>query len=57
MCITLGFDQWISCIAYCALYRYTTSVHSMVISLVNTRYIFSKMYTGVAQYLLAGVGP
>ncbi len=35
--------------------RYERS--SMVISLVNTRYIFSKTYTGVAQYLLAGVGP
>ncbi len=28
----------------------------MVISLVNTRYMFSKIYTGVARYLLAGVG-
>ena len=28
----------------------------MVISLVNTRYINSKIYTGVARYLLAGVG-
>ncbi len=42
MHITLGFDQWISCIAYCAIYCYATSVHSMAISLVNTRYIFSK---------------
>ena len=45
-----------SCIASCALYRYATSIHSMVISLVNTRYIHSKIYTGVARYLLAGVG-
>ncbi len=30
------FKQWISCIASCALYHYTTSVHSMVISWVNT---------------------
>ena len=28
----------------------------MVISLVNTRYMHSKIYTGVALYLLAGVG-
>ena len=57
MGIMLGFDPWISCIAYCVQYRYATSVHSMVISLVNTRYIFSKIYTGVEQYLLAGVRP
>ncbi len=25
-----GFDPWISCIAYCALYHYAMSVHSMV---------------------------
>ncbi len=53
----LGFDQWISCIAYCALYHYATSVHSVVISWVNTRFIFSKIYTCVAQYLLVGVEP
>ena len=28
----------------------------MVISLVNTRYMDSKIYTGVALYLLDGVG-
>ncbi len=28
----------------------------MVISLVNTRYMYCKIYTGVALYLLAGVG-
>ncbi len=42
MRIMLGFDPWISCIAYRAQYRYATSVHCIVISLVNTRYIFSK---------------
>ena len=57
MRIILGFDPWISCIAYCVLHHYATSVHSTVIFFVNTRYIFSKIYTGVAQYLLAGVGP
>ena len=56
MRITLGFEPWISCIASCTLYRYATSVHFMVISLVNTRYMDSKIYTGVARYLLAGVG-
>jgi hypothetical protein len=45
-----------SCIASCGLYSYATSVHSTVISLVNTRYIVSKIYTGVTRYLLAGVG-
>ncbi len=57
MRIILGFDPWISCIAYCVLHRYATSVHSTVILLVDTRYIFSKIYTGVAHYLLADVGP
>ncbi len=28
----------------------------MVLSMVNSRYILSKIYTGVARYLLAGVG-
>ena len=56
MCIILGFDPWISCIAYCVLHHYATSVHSTVILLVNTMYIFSKIYTGVSQYLLADVG-
>ena len=56
MSIILGFYQWISCIAYCVLHCYATSVHSTVILLVDTRYIFSKIYTGVAQYLLADVG-
>ncbi len=55
MRIILGFDPWISCIAYCVLHRYATSVHSTVLLLVDTRYIFSKIYTGVAQYLLADV--
>ena len=27
----------------------------MVLSMVNSRYIFSKIYTGVARYLLSGV--
>ena len=61
MCIILGFDPWISCIAYCVQHRSAASVHSTVILLVDTRYIFSKIYTGVAQYLLScvtsGAGP
>ena len=28
----------------------------MVLSMVNSRYIFSKIYTGVARYLPADVG-
>jgi hypothetical protein len=52
----LGFEPRISCIASCTLYNYATRVHFMVISLVNTRYVHSKIYTGVARYLLAGVG-
>jgi hypothetical protein len=55
MSITLGFEQWISCITSCALYCYAMRVHSMVISLVNSRYIISKIYTGITRYLLAGV--
>ena len=57
ICIILGFNPWISCIAYCVQHRHAASVHSTVILLVDTRYIFSKIYTGVTQYLLAGVGP
>ncbi len=56
MRIMLGFEPWTSCIASCALYCYAKSIHSMVISLVNSRYTISKIYTGVARYLLAGVG-
>ncbi len=56
MRITLGFEPWISSIASCTIYRYATSVHSMVLYMVNSRYIFSKIYTGVALYLPAGVG-
>ncbi len=52
---TFRFEPWISCIASCALYHYTTRVHFMVISLVNTWYIAPETYTCVAQYLLAGV--
>ncbi len=53
---TLRFEQWISCIASCALFHYATSVHSMVIYMVNTWYIAPESYTRVARYLLAGVG-
>jgi hypothetical protein len=56
MRITLGFEQWISCIASCKLYHYATRVHSTVISTVNTRYLTTENYSRVAQYLLAGVG-
>ncbi len=28
----------------------------MVLSLVNSRYIYNQFYTGIAQYLLAGAG-
>ncbi len=52
---TFRFEQWISCISSCALYSYATSVHSIVMSLVNSRYIISKIYTGVTLYLLAAV--
>jgi hypothetical protein len=37
------------------LYSYATSVHSMVISMVNTWYIAPETYTSIARYLLAGV--
>ncbi len=53
---TFRFEPWISFIASCALYHYATSVHSMVISMVNTWYIAPETYTRVAWYLLAGVG-
>jgi hypothetical protein len=53
---TSRFELWISCIASCALYHYITSVHSMVISWVNTWYITPETYTCGARYLLAGVG-
>ncbi len=51
----LRIEQWISCIASCVLYHYATRVHSMVLAIVNTRYIANKSYTRVALYLLAGV--
>ena len=51
-----GFEPWILCIASCTIYHYATSVHSMVISVVNTWYIPPKTYNRVARYLLAGVG-
>ena len=56
MCITLGIELWISCIASCALYHYATSMHSVVVSMDNTKYIAAETYTCVARYLLAGVG-
>ncbi len=52
MRITLGIELWISCIATGTLYNYATSMHSMVISQFNTRYIGTETYTSVAQYLL-----
>ncbi len=45
------FEPWISCIASCTIYHYATSVHSMVISVVNTWYIAPKTYTRDARYL------
>ncbi len=45
----------ISCITSCALYHYATRVHSMVLSMVNTRYIANKTYTCATRYLLAAV--
>ncbi len=36
--------------------HYATSVHSMVISMVNTWYTPPETYTCVARFLLAGVG-
>jgi hypothetical protein len=47
------FEPWISSIASCMIYHYAISVHSMVISVINTWYIAPKTYT---RYLLAGVG-
>ncbi len=41
MHIMLGIEPRISGIAYCPLYHYATRVHSMVISLVNARYIYT----------------
>ncbi len=42
MRITFGFELWILCIAFCALYCCATSIHSMVLSLVvNSRYIYT----------------
>ena len=55
ICITLGFEPWISCIATSAQYHYATSVYSTVIHGVNTRYIPTENATRVARYLLAGV--
>ena len=54
ICITLGFEPWISCIATSAQYHYATSVYSTVIHGVNTRYIPTENATRVASYLLAG---
>ncbi len=51
MLIMLGLEPWISSIASCALYSYATRVHSMVLSLVNSRYIYNQFYTGITQYL------
>ena len=56
ICITLEFEPWISCITTSAQYHYATSVHSMVIHGVNTRYIATENAACVARYLLAGVG-
>ncbi len=54
--ITLEIELRLSCTASCALYHYATSVHSMVTSMVNTRFIATETFTCVALYLLAGVG-
>ena len=56
MCITLGVELCISCIASCALYHYATSVHSVVVSMDNAKYTPTETYTRVARYLLADVG-
>jgi hypothetical protein len=53
---TFELEQWISCIASCALYHYATSVHSMVISIINTWYIAPETNTRITRYLLFGVG-
>jgi hypothetical protein len=51
---TFRFKQWISCTASCTLYNYATSVHFMVISMLNAWYIAPETYTRVARYLMAG---
>ena len=51
MCITLGIEPRTSCKASCTLYQYATSVHSMVISCVDLKYITTKKATRAARYL------
>ena len=39
-CITLGFEPKTLCILNGILYRYATSVHTLVILVVRTRYLY-----------------
>ncbi len=57
MRITLRFEQWVSCIAICELYHYDTSVHSMMITMVKTRYISTETCTRVARYCAGPAAP
>jgi hypothetical protein len=51
-----GFEPWISCIASCTIDHYATSVHSMVITLVNTRYISTTLASHGTCWLVSDVG-
>ena len=55
MCISLGIEPRTSCKASCTLYQCATSVHSMVISCVNSKYLITENATRAARYLRAGV--
>ncbi len=51
-----GFEPRTSCIPSCMLYRYATSVNSLVICMDSTTHIITRKYICDMQYLLAGVG-
>jgi hypothetical protein len=54
--ITLGIEPSISCTPSCVLYHYATSVHSLVIWRVNSRYIDTEHDIHDSLYLLAHAG-
>ena len=54
ICKMFGFEPTISCIAYCMLYRYATSVNSLVTGIDSTRYIITRKDWCDFLYLLAG---
>jgi len=52
-----GLEPMISSIAYCMLYRYATSVKSLVTGINSTRYIITRKDWCDFLYLLAGGRP